>query len=298
MAIGSRGYYFTLTTLLMLGVLAIYLASVTPYQTQSSQLSQQRIEEINTFISTVKADASTALYVSSYRSLLVVEEEMLKKQGYLTDVDQTLTELITAGTLDGQPQKLLETSSLEDWEANVLAVASQLRVVMNITTQGVVVSQHDPWFLTVTLQADLRVVDSLTAARWDLPLRATADISLNSLYDPLYTVQSRQRYFQRIKPATESLQSVGDLLLNHSYVASDRSPSYLGRLTGDLTASPQGIESLVDVPALAEVDIINEGSIIDWHYLSQVVPTTCHVPGQPSWVLISPDRAGDYGAVC
>ncbi len=293
---GKKGYYFTLTVVLMLGVLAIYISNTNTKESAYAQLAGQRLDEINTFISSTKADASVAMYVATYRSLLVLEEDVLQKEGYVPNAQTLLRTLIINGTLYGEEKELLGANTLNDWNVNIQLLARYLRIELELSDMDILLTQTDPWHVQTTLTGKLVINDTLTDAVWDLPMRAITKVPIANLYDPLYIVGSDQRYFQRIIRADTT--NVHDILSNHYYIASSRSPSYLDRLEGRMHASEHGIESLVDVPALASVDVVNEGSIIDWHYLEEVNTAVCPIPGEPVWAVINIDHAPLYGVTC
>lgn len=297
MAVSKKGYYFTLTAVMLLGLLILYIGADSSNETAHAKLAGQRLDEIDTFITSTKADASVALYVATYRSLMTLEEQLLTTKDYIDNPQEKLQELIINGTLEEEAQPLLAASSMQDWQTNIALLARHLRISLNLNDIQVSINQQDPWNLQATMHAQLTINDTLTQATWNLPLQAKTLVPISNLYDPIYTIGSGQRYLQRITPAPPGANTQ-ELLQQHLYLASELSPSYLGRLQGDLTPSPNGIQSLVDVPALAAVDVIKEGSIIDWHYLIKTNTTTCRLQGQPVWARINIEHDSLYGQEC
>ena len=82
------------------------------------------------------------------------------------------------------------------------------------------------------------------------------------------------------------------------FTNSSSAPSFLSRLQGSTTASPYGIESVVNVQKLSNQGITAEQkSTIDYIYLSSSNPLPkCTIPGMPSWFYLDQNNLNTYQA--
>ncbi|MFP4524626.1 MAG: hypothetical protein ACLFO2_04940 [Candidatus Woesearchaeota archaeon] len=293
-----KAYFFSLTVLILLTLLAVYTSVHRPARYHDgADVEATRLVKAEELISAVEDDAATALRVASYRAFIALDEAVLRRDGYVDGFDDKFEELVTNGTLDGQEQPLLNATTLTDWENQTVIVAQHLHYTLNLTGHEIRAYHEGPWHVTVSLDTELQLTDERSDAQWELPLNVTARVPVRGLYDPLYTVGTDQRYFQRVTPAP---QGAGAARLVHDrlYINSTRGPSYLQRLRGDLKPSEHGIESLVNATTLTGVGAEQEGSIIDWHYLDDQRPADCTITGLPSWAAINTTQPGRFGVTC
>jgi len=293
-----KAYFFSLTVLILLTLLTVYTAVQRParYHDQAD-IEATRLVKAEELISAVEDDAETALRVASYRAFLALDEAVLRRDGYVSGFDDKFEELVTNGTLDGQEQDLLNATALEDWKNQTSLVASHLHYRLNFTGHEIRAYHEGPWHVTVALDTELLLVDERSDAQWRVPLNITAKVPVRGLYDPLYTVGTGQRYFQRVTPAPQGA-SAADLVHDRLYINSTKGPTYLQRLQGNINPSPFGIESLVNTTTLAGVGAEQEGSIIDWHYLDDQRPADCTITGLPSWAAINTTQPARFGVSC
>jgi hypothetical protein len=296
MAMNKKGYFFTLTVLLLIGIASLIVASNRNPGYEREVLTQTtRLQELNLFLDAVTQDFQTANYVSGHRSLLVLQEHVAN-EGALLNPEELLSTLIINGTLAGENPLLLENSSLMDWEERIILVAAQLRVnfTLEIISQDII--QEDPWHLTIHTKALLHLNDSYTTAIWHQEVDKKVYIPLENFHDPLYMIASNSKFQQPIRPFIEPITDLETHISQGYYIATPTAPSYLDRIKGHTNPSLHGIESLVNTNALIAVDIQYQGSIIDWQYLGTNDLDTCPLPtGLGS---IARSQAARYGIIC
>lgn len=303
MAINSKkGYFFSLTVILLLLLVSSYFSSMsTPENSKKSLVESQRIYEVNRFISSVERDAQTALTVASYRAFLAVDREIIRKSGYVTsDFDSIFEELVVNGSFKGDNVSLMNISSINEWVKKVSLVANQLVININFSEFKINVFQEDPWFVSISLLAVMNVSDDFTKSSWSKPLIVVTTIPINNFFDPVYSVGSNQRYFQRFRKSNQTFsEGLMKHIFNHSYIASNFSPSFLQRIQGNFSGPDYyGVESLVDVPLLETVDLIYNASIIDWQYFEEQNDSLCHANGFPLWIVIDAAQNITYNVSC
>ncbi len=297
-----KGYFFSLTVILLLLLVSAYFSSMSsPGNSERTLVASQRINEVNQFLSSVKRDAQTALSVASYRAFLSVDRDILRVDGYVhDDFDDIFEELVINGTLHGNNVSLMNYSSINEWVRKMTSVADQLIIRINFSDLEVVAFQESPWYVSVSLFGTVNVSDDFTDSSWSEPLLIVTAFPINDFFDPVYSVGSDQRYFQRFKRSNYTFSD--ELMLhifNHTYIASNFSPGFLQRIQGNFSGpNLYGVESLVDVPALDAVGVVFNASIIDWQYFEKDNDSLCHAEGFPFWVVVDESQNSTYNVSC
>ena len=302
MALNRKGYFFTLTVLLLIVLVSFSLVALRdPGFSRDADVKNTRIVEIGRFIDAIEHDAQTALGIAAFRAFLALDEEMRLTNSYIPNLDLYLEELILNGTLNKESVELLEISSMGEWLTKTTRLADYLGVSLLLENQSIHAYQKDPWFVLVDYSARLIVTDTFTNARWNQSILITSELPITHFFDPLYTIETDQRYTQKINRLDSSFP--GDLL-NHidqkGYIASNSSPSFIQRIQGNLTLPDDwlGIESLVNPQELAAVGITKNTTLIDWFYFTDHPSPHCQVAGLPSWLLIDTQHDWLYGVTC
>lgn len=298
MALRKKAYFFSITVLLIIGVATLIMSGLRdPGHQRTASLANQRLVELQTFINGVEKDAITATNVATNRALLTVQE-IIQTEGALANPKRTIAELIINGSYQGNEQPLLENESLEEWEEHIQPLAHYLRIIIDVTINEIVITQQDPWHIITIANMTLYAHDNYTESTWNQTFITTTSVPIIGLADPLYTIGTDGRYTQLITRTTLPINDFQDHINNHKYIASTNAPSYLYRLAGNMNINEQGIESLVDVNAVAAVNVNNQGSIIDWQYFGTPVITTCPISGLLSWAVIDQAQIARYGLSC
>jgi hypothetical protein len=142
---------------------------------------------------------------------------------------------------------------------------------------------------------NLNMQDRAQLAKWNRTETIVGRIPISNFEDPLYLIATAGRLtnsFNKTLTSTFVQGSDVSALLDHAtnsrYIASTSAPSFINRLQGQITtASPYGIESLVNLQKLAAQGIsLQDKSCVDYIYFSNSNPTSYHVTGMPSWFKI------------
>jgi hypothetical protein len=147
--------------------------------------------------------------------------------------------------------------------------------------------------------------DSDGLASWSYTKMFSTKVPIDDLRDPLYSVNTIGKIQNTVRQANGSIfvnASNGDTsnLINHLsnslYIASTDAPSFLMRFYNDSSASPYGIESLVDFQDFSDqdVEINNQRSVVDYLYFGTSIADVCNVQNMPSWFKITSSDVGKY----
>jgi hypothetical protein len=301
----NKGYFFSLIVVFLLALSALVLFSATTViSTTNEDANTLRFSTIESFIYTVKKDSSQALHIASLRSLLFIQEEMIREGDYLKSVDDIIESLILRGiyvknSITEEPAYLAK-SAMHDWQENIIFLGNAQNMKVAFANHNIILEQSSPWELIISINTTMTIDDLLTDASWNLPYIAKTTIPITQLVDPVSIVGTYSRYPKTLTQCPFETMSVNDCLEQQQYIVSAHAPSYLSRLRGDMQSDTYGILTTVSIPDLASDDIfyISE-SVIDWQYFEEVEGVaTCHVQGQSSWFRIDQEVAIELGVTC
>ena len=289
-----KGYFFSLTVIILLLLSALYFSVMTsPGHSREAAVASQRINEVDRFIRAMERDASTGVNVASFRAILAMHN-YTRDNGYFSQdgFDDVVSGLILEGYLYGVMPSVMEESHMVEWMDRYVQTASMLGLELEFSDYDAGLYQEEPWIVKAFFSANITVTDDFTSSTWNKRMHAVSSHNITKFFDPLYTVETDNRFEQRIRvsPDPEGLH-LG------FYVANNDAPGFLERFTG--LQEGFGIESLVDVPELASVGVVRSGRPTnDWLFFSNTPFVECQVQGEPSWFIIDSDTQGLYGVTC
>ncbi|MBW3012103.1 hypothetical protein KY311_02880, partial [Candidatus Woesearchaeota archaeon] len=170
-------------------------------------------------------------------------------------------------------------------------------IVMNITVTNVTIYHVTPWVVNVTGSFVINVSDSMSTAKWGREMQSTSQINIKGFEDPLYVIYSYGRVtnFVNITPysgdytsganATFDPSNLLSHTLNSLYTNNSNAPSFLMRLENNLSSSPYGIESLVNVGFFESQGApVYDKSVVDYIYFSNSSDPASHqINEMPNW---------------
>jgi hypothetical protein len=222
-------------------------------------------------------------------------------QGYINNTDAVFSEILINGTANGTAMDLMKQETTEyikgadfsSWLIRMNQESEKLNIRVNVTVNKVNLEQTSPWNVSVILNATVNVADTKQLASWSFNKIYSKEFSILGFEDPLYTVETEDKMTNVIN-MTPDLDFVNDStrnsgvlnthFLNSYYVNSPTAPSFVMRFSGNLSASPFGIESMVDVSKYySQFGYYKARSVIDYIYFGNQTPTIyCNVTGMSS----------------
>jgi len=255
-----------------------------------------RIFGIDNFISDFESDFGNVIYIIGFRSLLGMEQYVISNGTYIDNLNQSFSSLFMNGTIDGKNSTIMLDSYFENWFDVVKKQAEEKNINIEINNISVFPYQDNetgPWAVGVFAKINYSLYDERGFASWNRTIEDNKTISILGFEDPLYVINSygRMTNYINISPYLGHFVSgynVTNLSLNLEkgyYIASSSAPDYLDRLSGNLNASPEGIESLVDVALLSlqGIPVNTQKSDVDYIYFSNNNPVSYNVTGMPYW---------------
>jgi hypothetical protein len=298
----KRAMFFTMMAII---ILSVFLLSYSVYNVIDERKSiNKRIDSMNSFIFSLEKDISRQGYISGYRAILSLESYITTNGTFLANSEESLKEILLNGTINGQAVNLMENYRLEDWNSRIQSFGDKMNLFINYSLKNVTVTQIDSWNININMHIHLLIKDKGDLALWNKTEFISSRIEITNFEDPLYIINTNGLIANKIIKTTFSSfvngTNVSNLLShvqNSYYIASAAAPSFLDRLEGKTTANPNGIESLVYLPALSEQGInILDKSCVDYIYFSLNNPDSHNIQEMPSWFKLDDAHLGVYNA--
>jgi len=289
-------------TILAIAMLSLFLVSYTFYSIIKDRTAvNKRIETLNNFVFSVEQDLPRQLYVSGYRIIFLLENEIISNGKYIENLSASFEELFLNGTISGSYQPLMKGANFSGIQDSLNQKASKINVDVTLSNPFFIVNQVDPWNVKFTLTTDLLIKDNTNLALWNKTSTVITYIPIENFEDPIYLVETNGLVTNKInKTIYEPFVDGSDVsnLLSHLedsyYINSTLAPSFLNRLEGIKTPNENGIESLVYLPDLP-AQLQKDKSCVDYIYFSGDNPTKDHIQGTPFWFKLDSSHLSVYG---
>jgi len=300
----KKGFFFTMVAIALSMVLILsFRVYDVQERNQKDEVVTARILALNHLVKDVKEDVRKGLYITSKRALLGIQEYVAEEGAFLPNATASFREGLLNGTIQGIETNLTVNATFPDWMAKIQEQAAKADVDLNITILSISLQHAGPWDANVTAVMDINVTDRKGTASWQQEQEVSALVSIIDLEDPLYVVKTGGKITNIIRHTnyTPFVQGsdVTNLLLHTNdslYIASNYSPSYVMRLEGNLSASPDGIESLVNVVKLQINNVQTyDRSVADAVYFGTETTTNYRINNTPSWFKLDESRLDLYG---
>ena len=292
-----RGFVFTLMALLIGSVLVLFAVTDQP-PALSSKTAVPEVREMNGLVQDIESDVDRGLYITGFRALLGQIEYLVTQGEFLNDTDASFVEAMTNGTVQNESLSALNGTTFSVWLEQTEGILEE----RGFTFDYEIVSLSQGHYNASMVQANATITYNLTDSRdqrsFTRTVASSALIPIEGLEDPTYFVKSLGRISNTIEFTNETdLDTLINWSANESrYRFSDKSPSLLMRLENDFSASPHGIESIVNGERF-----INQGvgtydgrSSIDALYFSTISHDPRCMSGTPSWFRLDVGRFSDY----
>ncbi len=270
-------------------------------------LTRTRIDTMDQYIDGVEEDIQRALYITGFRSVLALNQYLLKSNGtYINSTQEAFQEAIFNGTVNGTQDALVSGSTIYEWVANVREKGNNLNINLEVRDPELAVYQTDPWHIKLELNATVIAEDIRGLASWNRRPTIISIISVEGFEDPLYIVNTYGRYTNvinrtlyegnytyQVSPGVWDVNNLRDHVTKMYYTENTDAPDFLMRFEGKMTGSQNGIESMVNLEKLSSQGIpVYDYSVVDHEYWS----STSGVPikGMQSWFRIDSGHRTKY----
>jgi len=300
--LNKKAIFFTFIAILLLSALIFSFSIYSRYRLRTRALViETRVHTMNSFMGDIDKDIRRGCFISAHRSILSMAEYISANGAFIDDVSSRFEEVFLNGTINGETQALMSDTTFNDWIAKMKSQGNKINLVLNFTVNSLEINQSDPWGIDVYLSTDLHARDATGIASWNVTKDVKATVPVEGFEDPVYAVYTFGKLLNTINqtPYTDFVtgNDTTNLQLhnnNQYYLAWSTAPSFLMRLEGNLSASPYGIESLINLQKLInQGEEVEERSVVDHIYWSNKSATSYHIDSMPSWFMMDNEYNAD-----
>lgn len=296
----KRGFFFTVLTIVLISLFLLTYGIYNEFQERTSE--QKRVKTLNAFLQALEADLERQAYIMGFRAIFIIESRIGETGSYSSSVITQTNEIIKNGTLEGITQPLMIGATFNEIISAANEKALKLNAEINFTSPTITVFQTDPWNVIIQINSTMHLRDRNNKAAWILNKSIEVPIGVDNFEDPLYVLNTNGLVTNKITktPTTVFTQGsdVSALLAhvtNSYYTETSLAPNFINRLEGNLTPSPTGIESLVNLQELSGAGItVQDKTAVDHLYFSEQTPFSYRVQGMPSWFKIDSNHVALY----
>ncbi|HLC62366.1 MAG TPA: hypothetical protein VJI52_05100 [Candidatus Nanoarchaeia archaeon] len=287
--ISKKGIFFTFISLTIMAILiVIYTPQADITIQKDTRAERVRIESINNYVNGLENEFMiTVMKATAQKTIVSLNLYVNKTQSSVKDFDAAFAEVMLNGTIDNAAidsitgKKIMENNTVSNWTARFIEAGwDTYNVNTSIALGNVTASQATPWHVSLTLKMSLDVKSNLAEWKRDNVTLKTS-IGIEGFHDPLYLMNARGSYSNRIKISEVEFNQwnitlAREHLKNGTYVHWQNSdgPSFIMRFSNTTTnSSCCGIESLVNPNMISPEDQI--GSYVDYLFWNQTYISQC-----------------------
>lgn len=271
-----KGFLFTTLAVLIVTGIVIYISAQDRlYPRTQAQLN--RVHTMDAYLENLEEDLPRAAYISCFRSLISMEEHISSQGAYISDFDTAFNSIFTNGSLNGTNFSIMNQSSFIDFTQRFQTMAARQGMIANLSVLAVNASQSTPWYVDIAVQIHISVRDAISAVAFNRTVTVVAQVPITDVKDPLHSIGTQGKAPRVVRQSNVTAPYIGanndttkleQLLNSTEYIASPLAPSFLQRFSGNLSASPYGIVSLVDIAELRAQGITTTTcrSVVDYVY--------------------------------
>ncbi|MBN1175435.1 hypothetical protein JXA48_02210 [Candidatus Woesearchaeota archaeon] len=279
----NKGFTYLIAVSFLIATLIVVYLSATDYGFQDQQeLYKNRIVAMDNFVSDFNQDVHRASYIASFRTLLSLEDYVAVNGEFFNNTEDQFKETFYYGQINRSEAELMNGSSFEDYLSRVNVVAEKIGIHSNVTVTDITLSQSDFWSIDVVITALVNITDNHNIASWSFEKNYSTNVPIYDLRDPLYSTFTFNRVPNTIRKLDVPYLVNGtdtfnlETHINGSYyLESTDAPSFLQRFENNLSPSPYGIESIVNVGLISaqEVGVCEDCIKVDYMYFNGLTDT-------------------------
>lgn len=305
-----KGFAYIITVSFLVVIILTVFLTLQQYTYQDKQDAyEMRIRSLDDFITDFDSDIHRAVYITSFRTLLAMEDMVATSGTFVNNTEDLFSEIFVNGTLNGTSLDIMNDSSMSDYLTKVNILAGKIGIRSNITLINVTLSQSSPWNVDVFLTLNLEINDTRGLASWSFNHTYETAVPIYDLRDPIYSsftanrVPNTIRYLDVPFFVNDSDNDTANFIMHANdsyYVASTSAPSFLQRFENNVSASPYGIESLVNVETISdqELEVYSNRVKVDYIYFNDISVSnvSCNFTNVPSslYVVLPQNRLTLY----
>jgi len=313
---GKKGIFFTFAAIALSLVIISSFKVYTDYGLKDEMQSiEARIKSMDNFVKGMENDIENAIFIAGFRSLLSLEDYMMKNRVFLNNpsfgspsLNNGFEEVFKHGTITtgavAESIGMMKNNTFLNWTKSMIIQANKTGIELGFTINDVSISQSGPWAVEVSVDLKIDVKDKKNTASWVISKKYAKTMNITGFVDPVYLVKNNGLVNNTIKKtAVSNFGSEANLnthLINSYYIEHSDAPSYLMRFENNSASSSNGIESLVNSQKLIDAGLPTSArSAVDYIYYGSQVLTHCRVEEpEYSWFYLDTSHLSFYNAEC
>ncbi|MGC9059190.1 MAG: hypothetical protein ACP5H3_02175 [Candidatus Aenigmatarchaeota archaeon] len=294
-----KGILFSLILFFVTIFLALFLITQKSFVSfySSQKAIENRIESMIILSKNVFEDSERALAIIGKRACVSAINFIITNGMPLNSSNETLVELIINGTINSNPQPLMEGATVNDWIDTLENLIDLQGFQAKIEIQKLIIQPYDSFNLEIDYRMKVEISDLRTKTNLTKVQDRKVLLNIEKLEDPLYPLNTYGRIVNTIVKSPHwlnySSKDTSNLLddLNNSYYhPSLYGASFLDRLEGKYFVqqkywkkNPIGLESFVNKDKILSVGlpIIVNLTNIDYLYFSNSNVTSYRIANMP-----------------
>jgi hypothetical protein len=295
-----KGIFFSLilvfVVMFFIMFVAIQRSLISFFSTQKSV--ESRIDAILGFYDGIVIDSKKSSNIIGKRAISAATNFVITNGIPLNSSNDTIAELMFNGTLNGVPQGLMVSSTVNDWESAIESLGSLQGFRINLLIKNLLIQPSDSFHLSISYSISVNISDTVTKTNISKISNQSLLLSIENFEDPTYPLNSYGRLVNVIKKSphwnnysSTDLTNLNDDLNNSFYHPSLYGASFLDRLEGKYfvqtkyqKSNPIGLESFVNKDKILSVglQIVTNATNIDYFYFSSSSVPAYFISGMPA----------------
>ncbi|MEM4260441.1 MAG: hypothetical protein QXG00_04350, partial [Candidatus Woesearchaeota archaeon] len=165
--LNKNAMVFTTIAVFLMFIFTIIFFAENKYQyRQKEEPIESRIVSMNTFIKDLYNDIGRAGHISTYRSLIAIEDYMSTRGTFFNNISDPFTEVFMNGTINNEEIAVMENTTFQDYQRKVNNLAQKINLNLTIDAKSVYIYQDSPWTVTVVINLSIDLFDIKKIAEW------------------------------------------------------------------------------------------------------------------------------------
>ncbi|MEM7826458.1 MAG: hypothetical protein QW451_02410 [Candidatus Aenigmatarchaeota archaeon] len=296
-----KGIFFSMIVVFLLicllAFLSIQRSLIFFHSTQVAV--ESRVEAMVGFYESIIRDSRKSMEIIAGRAVCSAINYVVTTGTPLQSSNETIAELILQGSIEGEAQPLMESSTIIDWKQMIEELGKMQGFETSVEIEDLVVEPEDSFHISISYSILVKLYDNrYVTANLTRKSREKVIFSIENMEDPLYPLNTYGRIVNviRLSPhwlnySKEDLTNLKDDLNNSYYHPSLYGASFLDRLEGKFFVQskywkekPIGLESFVNKDKLlsAGLSINTSATNIDYLYFSKSDVAAYLISGMPT----------------
>ncbi len=287
-ASARKGFFYSISVLIILVPLIALLVyySLLSANSSSAETSKVVSEEAENFVLSIDADFQRALQASAKSAMLSSISEVVSHGQPQANARNALKNLVVTGSSSGSGQAYpaMGQNYLQNWASSMQNLSRYygLNSTITVNASNVNVSNYGPFTIVFTANLSVFTTPLVNPQSFNFTRNYTARavVSIEGFEDPFYELNSQgliARIFVQNSSAIANSTQLDSMISDKLYVPDSDAPDFFNRLEGNLSASPYGIETIVNINEFIAQDIpIHNQSHVDHLYFNSSLSDKGH----------------------